>query len=304
MEEEDEEEDEDLGEDNQFGGEPMPPPPATPLEKPHENGVYAAHMTTIMGDKINLNCTTNQSPKEITLVKWSRSILAASQDIAAYNADHGLFKFLKDDRLTVSSCNGTCLQIQPVNLTDEGNYTCEITAFRGIFQVHFSLSVLVPPIISLSVNSLPNGLKKVQCIASKGKPAATITWKESTLGNSTLILVDNIDGTVTVESQYHTAITFSKENQTCIVNHPAFNATQNHTISLALDTKEITRMMSLQINFTLITCASALAVAGTVILVIWIIKKKMKNRASSGRRECTQVSEDQIYQNVHYMKKS
>ncbi|XP_067895996.1 uncharacterized protein [Heterodontus francisci] len=150
-----------------------------------ENGVYAVHVTTILGDKINLNCLTNQSPKEITLVKWSRSITAASQDIASYNADYGLFKFFKDDRLTVSSYNGTCLQIQPVYLTDEGNYTCEITAFTGIFRDHFSLSVLG----------------------------------------------DN------------------------------------------------TKMMSPQIKFILITCASAMAVVGTVLLVIWIMKKKMKKIA-------------------------
>ncbi|XP_067895994.1 cell surface glycoprotein CD200 receptor 1-like isoform X2 [Heterodontus francisci] len=265
-----------------------------------ENGVYAVHVTTILGDKINLNCLTNQSPKEITLVKWSRSITAASQDIASYNADYGLFKFFKDDRLTVSSYNGTCLQIQPVYLTDEGNYTCEITAFTGIFRDHFSLSVLVPPTISLSVNSLPNGLKNVHCIASKGKPAATITWKENTFGNLTHILVDNVDGTVTVESQYHTAINLTEQEQTCIVNHPAFNATQNLTISLGDNTK----MMSPQIKFILITCASAMAVVGTVLLVIWIMKKKMKKIAKPERRKQVQVFEDRIYQNVHDMKMS
>ncbi|XP_078416639.1 cell surface glycoprotein CD200 receptor 1-B-like [Cetorhinus maximus] len=264
-----------------------------------ENGVHATHVTSILGNKINLNCFINQPSKEIRLVKWSRSTVNATQDIASYNVDYGLHKSSKDDRLTVSSYNTTFLQIQPVDLTDEGNYTCEIIAIRGIFRVHFSLFVIAPPIISLNFKSLPNGLKKVQCIASKGKPAATITWKEDTFGNSTQIFVDNDDGTVTVESYYHTAINFTEQTQTCIVNHPAFNATQNLTISFALATEENTTMMSLQIKFILIICASALAVTGTVILVIWIVKKKMKKVSKPERRRQAEDFEDQLYQNVH-----
>ncbi|XP_072371560.1 cell surface glycoprotein CD200 receptor 1-B-like [Scyliorhinus torazame] len=263
-----------------------------------EHEVHAAHVTTVLGNKINLNCSTNQSLKEILLIKWSRSITAGYQDIASYNADYGLFKSLKDDRLTISSCNGTCLQIHPVNLTDEGNYTCEITAFQGIFRNRFSLFVIVPPIISLNFKSLPNGLKKVQCIAAKSKPAATITWKENTFGNSTQILVDNVDGTVTVESHYHAPINFTGQKQTCIINHPAFNATQNLTVSLALATEENVKMMTSQIKFILIICASALAVGATAILVICIIKKKMKKIANSERRKQAQDSEDAIYQNM------
>ncbi|XP_041067787.1 cell surface glycoprotein CD200 receptor 1-B-like isoform X2 [Carcharodon carcharias] len=232
-----------------------------------ENGIHATHVTSILGNKINLNCFINQSSKEIRLVKWSRSTVNATQDIASYSVDYGLHKSSKDDRLTVSSCNTTCLQIQPVDLTDEGNYTCEIIAFRGIFRVRFSLFVIAPPIISLNFKSLPNGLKKVQCIASKGKPAATITWKEDTFGNSTQIFVDNDDGTVTVEGYYHTPINFTEQKQTCIINHPAFNATQNLTISIALATEENTTLMSLQIKFK--------------------------------RRRQAEDFEDQLYQNLH-----
>ncbi|XP_038657168.1 nectin-3-like protein isoform X2 [Scyliorhinus canicula] len=264
-----------------------------------EHEVHAVHLTTVLGNKINLNCSTNQSLKEIILIKWSRSITAGYQDIASYNADYGLFKFFKDDRLTISSCNGTCLQIHPVNLTDEGNYTCEITAFQGIFRNRFSLFVIVPPIISLNFKSLPNGLKRVQCIAAKSKPAAIITWKENTFGNSTQILVDNVDGTVTVESHYHAPINFTGQKQTCIINHPAFNATQNLTVSLALATEENVKMMTPQIKFILIICASALAVGVAAILVICIIKKKMKKIANSERRKQAQGSEDPIYQNMH-----
>ncbi|XP_038657165.1 nectin-3-like protein isoform X1 [Scyliorhinus canicula] len=289
-----------------------------------EHEVHAVHLTTVLGNKINLNCSTNQSLKEIILIKWSRSITAGYQDIASYNADYGLFKFFKDDRLTISSCNGTCLQIHPVNLTDEGNYTCEITAFQGIFRNRFSLFVIVPPIISLNFKSLPNGLKRVQCIAAKSKPAAIITWKENTFGNSTQILVDNVDGTVTVESHYHAPINFTGQKQTCIINHPAFNATQNLTVSLALATEENVKMMTPQIKFNfqhlqnfasvislgkslvsflslavLIICASALAVGVAAILVICIIKKKMKKIANSERRKQAQGSEDPIYQNMH-----
>ncbi|XP_078088122.1 cell surface glycoprotein CD200 receptor 2-like [Mustelus asterias] len=260
-----------------------------------ENGVHATYVTTILGNKINLNCSINQFSKEINLIKWSRSITGKSQDIATYNDDHGSFKNIKDDRLTVSPCNGTCLQIQPVELTDEGNYTCEITASQGIFRNHFSLFVIAPPIISLNLNSLPNGVKKVQCTAAKSKPAASITWKENTYGNTTQILVNNVDGTVTVESHYHTPINFTEKQQTCIVNHPAFNAAQNLTISLGPSSTSFGKWL----QAVLIVCVSALAVAGTIILVIWIVKKEMKKMAKSERRKQTQDPEDPIYQNVN-----
>ncbi|XP_051870639.1 cell surface glycoprotein CD200 receptor 5-like [Pristis pectinata] len=281
-----------------------------------ENRVHAARITTVLGDKITLNCSTNQLSEEITMVKWSRSIGTVSKDIIAYSAIHRLHNFLKDDRLSLSSSDGTGLQIQPVNLTDEGNYTCEISAAGGVFRDHISLFIIVPPVIMLNVSILPNGHKKFQCIASKGKPAATIAWKENTVGNSTYILINNDDGTVTVESQFITAINFTKEEQVCIINHPAFNEMQNHTISIDIDTKDDTRLISLQLLFTLITCVSAIAL-GMVMLMICMIKKKRAAPARitdntqminlsgrhSGRRKQHRTIKDPIYQNTYHMKR-
>lgn len=99
-------------------------------------------MTTLLGGKINLNCSTNQPSEEITMVKWSRSNRTMMTDIVAYSANHRLFKFLNDDRITNSSSDGTCLQIQPAKFADDGNYTCEISAHQGVFRKHFFLTII------------------------------------------------------------------------------------------------------------------------------------------------------------------
>ncbi|XP_062905971.1 cell surface glycoprotein CD200 receptor 5-like [Mobula hypostoma] len=280
-----------------------------------ENRVRTAHITTVLGDKINLNCSANHLSEEIIMIKWSRSTGTTSEDIVSYGNHGKLHWFLKDDRLTISSSDGTVLQIQPVNLTDEGNYTCEISAFRGVFRGHFFLFIIVPPVVMVNVTILPNGHKKLKCIASKGKPAATIAWKENIVGNSTEILIDNNNGIVTVESQLITAINITEEEQICFVKHPAFNEMQNHTISIGMSTDK-TRSISLQLIYTLITCASAIAL-GMFLLMICIIKKKSAVPAiitentqminlplpHSGRRKQLRMVKDPIYQNTYHMKR-
>ncbi|XP_069746335.1 cell surface glycoprotein CD200 receptor 1-like isoform X2 [Narcine bancroftii] len=270
---------------------------------------------TILGDNVNFNCSTYQPSEEITMVKWSRLLRTTAQDIASFSAQHKLFKFLKDDRLTISSSDGTCLQIQSVSLSDEGNYTCELSGLRGVFQDHFSLSVLVPPVVMLNISFLPNGQKKVQCMALKGKPAAIIAWNKNIAGNSTPISIDNNEWTVSVGIQLITNVTFNKEEPICLINHPAFNKMQNYTVSLGLDTVDNTSLMSLQLNYTLITCMSAIVV-GLVLLMIWTIKRKTAAPARiinstqlinlpvqrSGRKE-HRVVKDTIYQNI-YLKRS
>lgn len=104
-------------------------------------------------------------------------------------------------------------------------------------QAHHSKKnciITAPPVIALNISFLPNGKKKIRCIALKGKPAATIAWKENIVGNCTYTLTNNDDGTVSVESQLITANNFIEEEQICIINHPAFNEVQNHTIYLGM----------------------------------------------------------------------
>ncbi|XP_072900671.1 cell surface glycoprotein CD200 receptor 1-B-like [Hemitrygon akajei] len=280
-----------------------------------ENQVHTAHITTVLGDKISLNCSANHLSEEITMIKWSRSTGTTSENILSYGSHGKLHRFLEDDRLTISSSDGTVLQIQPVNLMDEGNYTCEISALQGVFRDHFFLVIIVPPVVMVNVTILPNGLKKLKCIASKGKPAATIAWKENIVGNSTDILIDNDNGIVTVESQLITAINITEEDQICFIKHPAFNEIQNHTISIGMNTAK-TRLISLKLIYTLISCASATAL-GMVLVMICIIKKRSAVPAiitentqminlplpHSGRRKQLRMVKDPIYQNTSHMKR-
>ncbi|XP_069746337.1 uncharacterized protein [Narcine bancroftii] len=196
----------------------------------------------------------------------------------------------------------------------------------------------VPPVVMLNISFLPNGQKKVQCMALKGKPAAIIAWNKNIAGNSTPISIDNNEWTVSVGIQLITNVTFNKEEPICLINHPAFNKMQNYTVSLGLDTVDNTSLMSLQLNYTLITCMSAIVV-GLVLLMIWTIKRKtaapgvavsatplQRQRSGPGLKSCAvariinstqlinlpvqrsgrkehRVVKDTIYQNI-YLKRS
>ncbi|XP_032708101.1 cell surface glycoprotein CD200 receptor 1-like [Lontra canadensis] len=89
------------------------------------------------------------------------------------------------------------LQIDPVAITHDGYYRCEVAAPDGHFSHTYCLRVLVPPKVTLFRGS--NGT--IVCRAAAGKPSAQIFWtpggdchtEEEPLGN----------GTVTVQSTCH-----------------------------------------------------------------------------------------------------
>ncbi|NXP05060.1 MOR1A protein, partial [Thinocorus orbignyianus] len=117
------------------------------------------------------------------------------------------------------------LRIYPVNLGDEGNYSCEIVNTAGSFLFFSSLTVIVPPMVTLTCDKS----RVAACQASAGKPAADISWIPAS-NHSTEEEVHHLNGTVTRVS-YIGWVNSTLPNVTCLVTHLATNRTLSLDLS-------------------------------------------------------------------------
>ncbi|NXI21587.1 MOR1A protein, partial [Sterrhoptilus dennistouni] len=118
-----------------------------------------------------------------------------------------------------SSASDPALRIYPVNLGDEGNYTCEIVNREGNFKIFSSLTVIVPPTVTLTQDKS----RVAVCQASAGKPPADISWIPAS-NHSSEEEFHHPNGTVTRVS-YFGWPNSSFPSVTCLVTHPAMNQT-------------------------------------------------------------------------------
>ncbi|XP_058517870.1 cell surface glycoprotein CD200 receptor 2-like [Ochotona princeps] len=79
-----------------------------------------------------------------------------------------------DERITWASRpdQDPKLQIDPVALSHDGNYSCEMITHDGNFCHRYHLQVLVPPEVILYVHKN----RTAECKAVAGKPAANVSW--------------------------------------------------------------------------------------------------------------------------------
>uniref|UniRef100_A0A452FJF5 Ig-like domain-containing protein n=1 Tax=Capra hircus TaxID=9925 RepID=A0A452FJF5_CAPHI len=79
-----------------------------------------------------------------------------------------------DKRITWASRpdENPALQIDPVAITHDGNYTCQMATSDGNFHHEYHLQVLVPPEVTLVQTEKGTAV----CKAAVGKPAAQIFW--------------------------------------------------------------------------------------------------------------------------------
>ncbi|KAL9867257.1 cell surface glycoprotein CD200 receptor 1-B-like [Geothlypis trichas] len=111
------------------------------------------------------------------------------------------------------------LRIYPVHLGDEAIYTCEFANIEGNFQFFSSLTVIVPPTVTLTHDKS----RVAVCQASAGKPAADISWIPAS-NHSSEEEFRHPNGTVTRVSYFGWANS-SFPSVTCLVTHAAMNQT-------------------------------------------------------------------------------
>ncbi|CAN2391324.1 hypothetical protein PRIEUP_LOCUS1363, partial [Pristimantis euphronides] len=108
------------------------------------------------------------------------------------------------------------LSINNTELSDGGNYTCEVAYANDSVSRHTSLQVLAQPSTHLKLNS--DGY--AECEASGGNPAAEITWIPP-LQNINTTKVQAPDKTWTVISTLRSA-TMNWTSVTCVISHSTF----------------------------------------------------------------------------------
>ncbi|NXO33920.1 MO2R1 protein, partial [Locustella ochotensis] len=118
-----------------------------------------------------------------------------------------------------SPASQPALRIYPVDLRDEGNYTCEIANSEGTFRLLSSLTVIVPPVVTLTHDKS----RVAVCQASAGKPPADISWIPAS-NHSSEEEFHHPNGTVTRVSYFGWANS-SFPSVSCLVTHPAMNQT-------------------------------------------------------------------------------
>ncbi|NXN31657.1 MO2R1 protein, partial [Nycticryphes semicollaris] len=160
------------------------------------------------------------------MVTWKMKRSASC--LLAYRSDHNETRKLNCSERVMwkySPDSNPALRIYPVNLGDEGNYSCEIVSSVGNFVLFSSLTVIVPPTVTLTRDKS----RVAACQASAGKPAADISWSP-TSNHSTEEEVHHLNGTVTTTS-YIGWVNSTLPSVTCLVTHTATNQTLSLDLS-------------------------------------------------------------------------
>uniref|UniRef100_A0A672U7I9 Ig-like domain-containing protein n=1 Tax=Strigops habroptila TaxID=2489341 RepID=A0A672U7I9_STRHB len=177
---------------------------------------YAAYdmVSVEAGHEAVLSCP---SASEVSLLMVIWKTKCSTCCLLAYRSDHNETRRLNcSERMTwkYSPESDPALRIYPVNLGDEGNYTCEVVSTAGNFLFFSFLTVIVPPTVSLTFDKSTGAV----CQASAGKPAADIFWIPPS-NHSTGEEVHHPNGTVTRLSWVNSNLS----TVTCLVTHPATN---------------------------------------------------------------------------------
>ncbi|XP_010176864.1 PREDICTED: cell surface glycoprotein CD200 receptor 1-B-like [Mesitornis unicolor] len=195
------------------------------------------------------------SRESLLVVTWKMKCSTCC--LLAYRSDHNKTRKLNcSERMTwrYSPNSDPALRIYPVNLGDEGNYTCEIVSSAGNFLYFSHLTVIVPPTVTLTVDKS----RVAVCQASAGKPVAEISWIPPS-NHSAEEEVNHPNGTATRVS-YLGWVNSTHPTVTCLVTHPATNQT------LSLDLSDT----SPKLHYVLIgVSASVAAVSGVTLCLIF-----------------------------------
>ncbi|XP_045857392.1 cell surface glycoprotein CD200 receptor 1-like isoform X2 [Meles meles] len=219
------------------------------------------------------------------LVTWTISLRDQPPCTRAYRRDNNETseRNCTDERISWESRpdQNPALQIDPVAITHDGYYRCEVAAPDGLFGHTYCLRVLVPPKVTLFRDSSGT----VVCRAAAGKPSAQIFWtprgdchaEEEPLGN----------GTVTVQSTCHWEGR-QVSNVSCSVSH----VTGNKSLFLELKTGDQLSPNSTTFYITSFFWFALVLVALVIVGSIGLWKTHCCRKCKLKKTEATSVVEE------------
>ncbi|XP_051960590.1 nectin cell adhesion molecule 1a isoform X2 [Xyrauchen texanus] len=175
-----------------------------------------------VGSQVELSCqfVNSNPPVKISQVTWQKLVNGIKQNVAIANPALGVsvlppfkervrFKNPAVHQRT-PSLEDTTIVFNKLRLSDESTYICEYTTFpAGNRENMVNLTLYARPMIqmSLSTPSIVAGSKDLKmtvatCVSANGKPPSVITWETELDGESNTQEIRNLDGTVTVRSDY------------------------------------------------------------------------------------------------------
>ncbi|CAD7670817.1 unnamed protein product [Nyctereutes procyonoides] len=248
-------------------------------------------LSVFVDTRVVLHCPNATS--DAVVVTWSVAFRDKTSCTRAYRTDNNKTseKTCTDERISWDSRpdQNFALRINPVAITHEGYYKCEVVTPDGNFCHGHHLRVLVPPKVTLSLGE--NGT--TVCWAVAGSPAAQISWTPTGDCHTVEERLDN--DTVTVQSTCHWEDRQVSE-VSCFVSH----VTGNKSLSIEMNPGHKSPL-----NWNILYIILSILILFIIIGSILLFKICGCRKCKLGRKEATTVvEEDEMQPYASYTEKN
>ncbi|XP_005038628.1 PREDICTED: cell surface glycoprotein CD200 receptor 1-A-like [Ficedula albicollis] len=178
-------------------------------------------MSMTVGDSSVLTCLIKG---QVSMLTWTITPKVGDPCTLVYRIDtNTTYRANCSDNINLTFRAGLApaLEIQQVEIAQEGIYLCDVASTDGNFRRMYNLTVLAPPRLSLYCDEQGSPV----CEAAVGKPPAQLSWGPES--SSTAEEEHHDNRTVTVLSKFTACSTNVSNVTTCMVFHPAGNWSQS-----------------------------------------------------------------------------
>ncbi|KAJ8013176.1 hypothetical protein DPEC_G00050560 [Dallia pectoralis] len=209
------------------------------------------------GQNISLMCSNN-TWNEMLYIIWKINIAGSACKVAFSNVND--VDTCNDGKKVLNTTRGeTYLHIPEFSVRDEGVYQCQSAYNGGENNQDITVTIIAPPKVSswLEWNA---GSKRAVCLAEGGKPAPSISWRNTW---NTSISPKNTSDPNQVKSVLVLPEDFNAENLTCAVTHPYWTHAHISTPKVHKD-HLVSPDLSVPIisTVTILTCVIIMATLG------------------------------------------